>query len=348
MSILTNLGILGFFKYFNFFIDSAERLLGKVGLDVSPPVLHILLPVGISFYTFHGMSYTIDLFRRRIEPATSIVDFAAFVSFFPQLVAGPIGRADFQLPQFERERTMPDGERVRRGPVADPARPLQEGRHRRRRGARRTAAFSSPNTYGWPMLLVGAYAFALQIYGDFSGYTDMARGSCPAARLRAAAKLRPAVPLAQHRRVLADAGTSACRRGCATTCTSRSAATAARLAPPTATCFLVMLHRRPLARRGVDVRGVGSAARRSARRPQVVDGLAPHHPWSGRIARPVNGGRRVADHGASRWAPGPRGGGRPRGDTSAARARLGAAGRYLPRGRGVLGVLPRSGPSATH
>jgi alginate O-acetyltransferase complex protein AlgI len=112
VSILTNLGILGFFKYFNFFIDSAERLLAKVGLDVSAPVLHILLPVGISFYTFHGMSYTIDLFRRRIQPATSIVDFAAFVSFFPQLVAGPIGRADFQLPQFERERTLPDSERV--------------------------------------------------------------------------------------------------------------------------------------------------------------------------------------------------------------------------------------------
>jgi alginate O-acetyltransferase complex protein AlgI len=115
VSIVTNLAILGFFKYFNFFIDSGERLLGKLGLEWSAPMLHIALPVGISFYTFHGMSYTIDLFRRRIEPATSIVDFAAFVSFFPQLVAGPIGRADFQLPQFERERTRPDGERVMGG-----------------------------------------------------------------------------------------------------------------------------------------------------------------------------------------------------------------------------------------
>jgi D-alanyl-lipoteichoic acid acyltransferase DltB (MBOAT superfamily) len=177
VSIITNLGILGFFKYFNFFIDSAERLLGKVGLDISPPLLHIALPVGISFYTFHGMSYTIDLFRRRIQPATSIIDFAAFVSFFPQLVAGPIGRADFQLPQFERERTMPDSERVvgslalillglfKKVAIADAVAPVA------------TAAFSTPNIYGWPMLLVGAYAFALQIYGDFSGYTDMARGS---------------------------------------------------------------------------------------------------------------------------------------------------------------------------
>jgi alginate O-acetyltransferase complex protein AlgI len=177
VSIVTNLAILGFFKYFNFFIDSGERLLGKLGLEWSAPMLHIALPVGISFYTFHGMSYTIDLFRRRIEPATSIVDFAAFVSFFPQLVAGPIGRADFQLPQFERERTRPDGERVMGGlalillglfkkvAIADAVAPVA------------TATFTNPDGYGWPMLMVGAYAFALQIYGDFSGYTDMARGS---------------------------------------------------------------------------------------------------------------------------------------------------------------------------
>ncbi len=176
-SIVTNLGILGFFKYFNFFIDSAERLLSRMGMEVSGPLLDIALPVGISFYTFHGMSYTIDLYRRRIEPATSFVTFATFVAFFPQLVAGPIGRADFQLPQFERERTRPDSERVtgaialillglfKKVAIADAVAPVA------------TAAFTEPDLFGWPMLMVGAYAFALQIYGDFSGYTDMARGS---------------------------------------------------------------------------------------------------------------------------------------------------------------------------
>jgi len=177
VSLLTNLGILGFFKYFNFFVDSAERMLDKVGLEVAAPLLHIALPVGISFYTFHGMSYTIDLYRRRIEPATSFVTFAAFVSFFPQLVAGPIGRANFQLPQFERERSRPRLDDTfgalglillglfKKVAIADAVAPVA------------SAAFADPGTRSWPMLLLGAYAFALQIYGDFSGYTDVARGS---------------------------------------------------------------------------------------------------------------------------------------------------------------------------
>jgi alginate O-acetyltransferase complex protein AlgI len=177
VSLLTNLGILGFFKYFNFFIDSAERVLEKAGLEVAAPVLQIALPVGISFYTFHGMSYTIDLYRRHIEPATSFVTFAAFVSFFPQLVAGPIGRASFQLPQFERERERPgvDGTLGALGlillglfkkvAIADAVAPVA------------SAAFADPDAASWPLLLLGAYAFALQIYGDFAGYTDIARGS---------------------------------------------------------------------------------------------------------------------------------------------------------------------------
>lgn len=177
VSILTNLGILGFFKYFNFFIDSAERLLGRAGIEVAPPLLQIALPVGISFYTFHGMSYTIDLYRRRIAPATSFVTFATFVSFFPQLVAGPIGRADFQLPQFERTRQRPDADGIigalglillglfKKVAIADAVAPVA------------SAAFADPGARGWPVLLLGAYAFSLQIYGDFSGYTDMARGS---------------------------------------------------------------------------------------------------------------------------------------------------------------------------
>src|SRR3546814_6001960 len=123
------------------------------------------------------MSYTYSLCPRHSAPATSFVTFATFVSFFPQLVAGPIGRADFQLPQFERERQRPDADRTigalalillglfKKVAIADAVAPVA------------TAIFSSPESYSWPVLMIGAYAFALQIYGDFSGYTDMARGS---------------------------------------------------------------------------------------------------------------------------------------------------------------------------
>ena len=107
LSLGLNLAILGFFKYFDFFVDSAADLLDGLGLDVSEPTLQILLPVGISFYTFHGISYTFDVYRRHIEPADDLLDFAVFVAFFPQLVAGPIGRAHIQLPQFEHERPPP-------------------------------------------------------------------------------------------------------------------------------------------------------------------------------------------------------------------------------------------------
>jgi D-alanyl-lipoteichoic acid acyltransferase DltB (MBOAT superfamily) len=91
ISLCVNLGILGFFKYFNFFVDSAERVTMALGMHFPTPALRILLPVGISFYTFHGISYTFDVYRRNIAPARRMLDFALFVAFFPQLVAGPSG-----------------------------------------------------------------------------------------------------------------------------------------------------------------------------------------------------------------------------------------------------------------
>lgn len=177
ISVLTNLSILGFFKYFNFFIDSADRLFTRLGVDVSMPVLQIALPVAISFFTFHGMSYTIDVYRRHIPAASSFVTFATFVAFFPQLVAGPIGRANFQLPQFENVRRRPDADHTfealalillglfKKVVLADAAAPIAN------------AAFANPTQVSTGTLIIGAYAFAIQIYGDFSGYTDMARGS---------------------------------------------------------------------------------------------------------------------------------------------------------------------------
>jgi alginate O-acetyltransferase complex protein AlgI len=177
VSLVVNLGILGFFKYFDFFTSDGTHFLAHLGIHLAPPVLRILLPVGISFYTFHGMSYTFDVYRRDIEPTHSLLNFAVFVAFFPQLVAGPIGRAHLQLPQFERDRTRPDWDETRRAvflillglfkkiAIADMLAPYVNN------------AFASPKTTSFVGLLVGAWAFGFQIYGDFSGYSDIARGS---------------------------------------------------------------------------------------------------------------------------------------------------------------------------
>ena len=176
-SLGVNLGVLGFFKYSNFFVDSAADLLMRLGLDADFPTLKILLPIGISFYTFHGISYTFDVYRREIEPAGDLLSFAVFVAFFPQLVAGPIGRAHLQLPQFERPRTRPSSVQVRSAAFL-----ILLGLFKKVVIADGLALyanqiFSGAGTRSGVDLLIGAYAFALQIYGDFSGYSDIARGS---------------------------------------------------------------------------------------------------------------------------------------------------------------------------
>jgi len=177
LSLAINLGILGFFKYFNFFISDGTRLLVHLGIHLAPPVFHILLPVGISFYVFHGMSYAFDVFRRDIQATHSLLDYAVFVAFFPQLLAGPIGRAHLQLPQFHRDRVPPGWDEVRKASflillglfkkvaIADMLAPYVDN------------AFRSPAATSFIGLLVGVWAFAFQIYGDFSGYSDIARGS---------------------------------------------------------------------------------------------------------------------------------------------------------------------------
>jgi D-alanyl-lipoteichoic acid acyltransferase DltB (MBOAT superfamily) len=177
VSLAVNLGVLGFFKYFNFFTDSAAQLLDAIHLDVPRSALNIVLPIGISFYTFHGISYTFDVYRREIRATHDFLAFGVFVAFFPQLVAGPIGRAHLQLPQFETNRERPSGEAVggalflillglfKKVAIADALAPFVN------------QSFSASSTAGWTTLVLGTYAFALQIYGDFSGYSDIARGS---------------------------------------------------------------------------------------------------------------------------------------------------------------------------
>ncbi|GAB2784240.1 MBOAT family protein [Rhabdobacter roseus] len=174
-SIATNLAVLGFFKYFNFFIDSTAAVIRAAGFEPAIHTLHIVLPVGISFYTFQSMSYTIDIYRREIEPETNYFRYATFVSLFPQLVAGPIVRARSFLPQFRSEKRF-DWNRFTEGlgwclwgfykkvALADSLAPFVD------------QCFAAPETFSSSHLLVGVLLYSFQIYGDFSGYSSIAIG----------------------------------------------------------------------------------------------------------------------------------------------------------------------------
>lgn len=174
VSALTNLGLLAAFKYFGFFIDSLQRVMEAIGIPIPIPHWEILLPVGISFYTFQTLSYTIDVYRGRIKATSRFLDFLLFVSFFPQLVAGPIERASHLLPQILGERRF-SLTRVKSGAqlaivgffkkmvIADSLAGLVH------------VVYSDGTSDGLTVLLA-TYAFAFQIYCDFSGYTDIARG----------------------------------------------------------------------------------------------------------------------------------------------------------------------------
>lgn len=176
LSMICNLGFLGFFKYFNFFVDSAVDLLTALGIPVVRWTLEIALPIGISFYTFQSMSYTIDVYRGELKARRNLLDFALMVAFFPQLVAGPIERAINLLPQIEAPRKVSSYQILsgcwlilvgyfKKVVVADAVAPYVR------------QMFENPSSLD-PLMTVGAlYLFALQIYGDFSGYSDIARGT---------------------------------------------------------------------------------------------------------------------------------------------------------------------------
>tara|TARA_B100000886_G_scaffold314515_1_gene251855 strand:+ start:2489 stop:3931 length:1443 start_codon:yes stop_codon:yes gene_type:complete len=176
-SILFNLGILGFFKYYNFFVNSWIDLFSLIGYEIkSIWTLNIILPVGISFYTFQTMSYTIDIYRRKLQPTRDFISFASFVSFFPQLVAGPIERATNLLPQILNRRKF-KYEQATQGlnlilfgmfkkvVIADSIGPIVDD------------IFTNYETYGGLTLWIGAIYFSFQIYCDFSGYSDIAIGT---------------------------------------------------------------------------------------------------------------------------------------------------------------------------
>jgi len=174
-SLTANLGLLVLFKYFGFFTESFIAAAESIGFSVNAPMMAIVLPIGISFYTFQTLSYTIDAWRGDMRPTSRLVDFAAYVAFFPQLVAGPIERARALLPQFEaRRRWNPEkaGEGAflflwglyKKTVIADNLAPIVN------------AAFAVPSESAPAFMLLGVLAFAVQIYCDFSGYSDMARG----------------------------------------------------------------------------------------------------------------------------------------------------------------------------
>ncbi|PRQ04223.1 Peptidoglycan O-acetyltransferase [Enhygromyxa salina] len=175
-SLVGNLGVLAYFKYVNFFLQAFADMAGVVNVDITPLHLDVVLPLGISFYTFQSLSYTLDIERGRLDPERSFLRFALFVVFFPQLVAGPIVRASELLPQ------------LRQGPRFSTAH-IEEGAFRICKGLAKKvvlgdwiavhltdAIFDAPGAYTSAELMLALYAYTLQIYADFSGYTDIAIG----------------------------------------------------------------------------------------------------------------------------------------------------------------------------
>lgn len=175
-SILVNLGFLGFFKYYNFFLDNFIAAFSFFGTEIRANSLNIILPVGISFYTFQTLSYTIDVYKRKLKPTKDFIAFSAFVSFFPQLVAGPIERATNLLPQFYKKRTFEYSKAV------DGMRQILWGLFKKIVIADNCAEFAnqifnSSAELNGSTLVLGALFFTFQIYGDFSGYSDIAIGT---------------------------------------------------------------------------------------------------------------------------------------------------------------------------
>ncbi len=175
LSLSANLALLGFFKYFNFFIGSISNIIQSWGVQPDFVYLHVILPVGISFYTFQSMSYTIDIYRKRLEPTVHFFDFALLVSFFPQLVAGPIERATNLLPQLTKPRHLKFEQSTRglflilfglfkKVAIADSL------------AKSVNAVYNTSGSVSWIDIVLATFLFTVQIYCDFSGYTDIARG----------------------------------------------------------------------------------------------------------------------------------------------------------------------------
>lgn len=176
LSIGINLGLLGVFKYYNFFIESFQDLLAGLGMHLNDLTISVILPVGISFYTFHGISYVVDVYHKKIEPEYNFVNYSVFVSFFPLLVAGPIERATHLLPQIKQPRVFNQANAI------DGMRQILWGLVKKIVIADSCAiyvnmVFADPGSFSGSTLALAAVLFAFQIYCDFSGYSDIAIGT---------------------------------------------------------------------------------------------------------------------------------------------------------------------------
>ena len=176
LGIINNLGVLGIFKYYNFFIRQFQHSFDLAGIHIHPTLLQIALPVGISFYTFHGLSYVFDIYRGVRNPVNNFIDYAVFVCFFPLLVAGPIERANHLLPQVQTKRTFQYNQAVegcklilwgmfKKVVIADSLASIVD------------EIFNNYQSHNAFTLILGAIGFSFQIYGDFSGYSDIALGT---------------------------------------------------------------------------------------------------------------------------------------------------------------------------
>ncbi len=180
LSLGTNLGLLAVYKYYDFFVASAQAALARAGVTAELPLLHLVLPAGISFYTFQSLSYTIDVYRKRLPATRSLLDFAVFVAFFPQLVAGPIVRAtDFipqmmRRPEWSRSQVASGLFQILRGLCKKLLMADMLGAHLVDRAFHGAGSLSALDA---PAMLLATYAYALQLYGDFAGYSDIAIGS---------------------------------------------------------------------------------------------------------------------------------------------------------------------------
>jgi len=176
VSVCFGIGILGFFKYFNFFVDSFNSMISTFGWRLDFLHMNVILPVGISFYTFQTLTYTVDIYRRKLEPTHSFLDFAVYIAFFPQLVAGPIERASHLLPQMQRHVPF-SRDNFRMGLVL-----MSTGMFKKiligdTAGRIVDQIFAKPRYYSSLELLMGIILFSLQVYHDFSGYSLIARGT---------------------------------------------------------------------------------------------------------------------------------------------------------------------------
>lgn len=176
LSVINNFGLLGVFKYYNFFVDQFKEGFNLIGIEINPILLQLALPIGISFYTFHGMSYIFDIYNGKRKPVSNIVEYAVFVSFFPLLVAGPIERANHLLPQIQVKRSFNYLQAVsgcrlilwgmfKKVVIADSLSVYVD------------TIFNNYHSYNGLTLVLGAIGFSFQIYCDFSGYSDIAIGT---------------------------------------------------------------------------------------------------------------------------------------------------------------------------